>query len=561
MSTPLRICNLCLQFAVTYWIILSQQSIRADTWNWDPDPGSGSDLWSEANNWDAPNPQAPTPPVNDGTADITFFLSQAMGNSSHVDTAWAVHSLSFSSNMGRDLYGEQLTIGDGGINVQSNPGNFTQSIIIQNDIKLSASQSWIVGTSFSSFGSIDTNGFILSISTGPSNAMGAPSSISFTGAITGTGSLSFLGPGGGGNAVQLNGNQDNTYTGLSSVQYGLLELAKSGGAVAIPGNLTIGTGADPSPVSGQVRLLGEGQISNTSNLTVQRDGTFDLNGHSSSVATLAGSGVVTNNGSSESILYMNAGASVTSDFAGTLTDGSGTLRVDHNGAGTVLLSGNNTNSEVEVNGGGTLRVTGTNTAYLTVSNGRLEGTGSTSATLEAGPNNNTTVGTLAPGGEAIGALSAGALWIAQNGVLEIQLNTDNHTNDQILLTGGTNAFGHGADITPGINGGRGGALTLRDLGSAILPVGDTFTIVRQMGSAETFGNFDGLPEGATITAGNNSYEIHYHGGLSLEDIFLEVITPIPEPSTWGAAALALIAIGHSLSINWRRARQKRAIID
>lgn len=549
MHTHSRVSRVCLAFTIGGLVIFTLRNGRGDTWNWDP--GSNSDAWSDATNWDPPSPTASPIPANDGTADISFtFPSQFMGNLSHVDVAWSVHSLAFSSNLDRDLYGEELTIGDGGINVQSNPGGSSQPILIQNDVKLSASQTWTVSDNFTASGSIDTNGLALSISanpaSGPNNAFG----VFLTGAITGNGSVSFLGP--GGVPVQLSGDQSNTYSGLTTVNYGVLELAKTNNAVAIAGDLVIGVGSDPGAVSGIVRLLGEGQLASTSNLTLQKDGTFDLNGHSSSIATLSGSGLVTNNGSAESLLHVNPGVNATSTFGGTLADGSGTLRVAHDGGGIVVLSGNNTNREVDVNGGGTLRIAGTNTSYISVSNGRIEGTGSTSGTLEAGPNNSGSIGTLAPGGGNIGTLTAGALWIAQNGVLEIQLNSDNLTNDQIVLTGGTNPFGHGVDITSGSGGAATGALTLRDLGSTALAIGQTFTIVMQTGSSATVGSFDGLPEGADINVGSNTYAIHYHGGASMEDIFLEVVSPVPEPSTWVAAVLTAAVIGQRLLVKGRK---------
>src|SRR3954462_14862278 len=126
-----------------------------------------------------------------------------------------------------------------------------------------------------------------------------------------------------------------------------------------------------------------------------------------------------------------------------------------------------------------------------------------------------------------------------------------HSNDQIVLSGGTNVFGHGVDITPGSSGVAGGALTLQDLGSTALSIGDMFTIVLQMGTAQTVGTFDGLPEGATVSAGNNTYEIHYHGGTSMEDIFLEVVSPVPEPGTWAGALLAAGFAGYQFSVTRR----------
>ncbi|MGA2245946.1 MAG: autotransporter-associated beta strand repeat-containing protein [Verrucomicrobiota bacterium] len=57
------------------------------------------------------------------------------------------------------------------------------------------------------------------------------------GAVSGTGPFTEVGPG----AISLSGTSANTYTGGTFVNQGLLDLGKSGGLTAAPGNLSIGT--------------------------------------------------------------------------------------------------------------------------------------------------------------------------------------------------------------------------------------------------------------------------------------------------------------------------------
>ena len=78
------------------------------------------------------------------------------------------------------------------------------------------------------------------------------------------------------------------------------------------------------------------------------------------MASLAGSGTVTNNGLSPAIL--SAGDATTTTFSGTLTDGMSTLGFNKIGAGTMILSGSNTYSGITLVSVGTLQA-GSPTAF------------------------------------------------------------------------------------------------------------------------------------------------------------------------------------------------------
>jgi hypothetical protein len=60
-------------------------------------------------------------------------------------------------------------------------------------------------------------------------------------------------------------------------------------------------------------------------------------------------------------------------------------------------------------------------------------------------------------------------------------------------------------------------------------VGDHFEVIDNQGPFTFFGNFTGLPEGATFWSGGNEFQITYLGGTG-DDVVLTVVST-PEPST------------------------------
>ena len=88
----------------------------------------------------------------------------------------------------------------------------------------------------------------------------------------------------GSGTVAYTGTTYNTYTGLTTVAAnGTLQLDKTGGAFALEGNLQIGTGNDTLDTA---QLLASNQIVPTANVSIDSDGSFDLNGYSQTIENL-----------------------------------------------------------------------------------------------------------------------------------------------------------------------------------------------------------------------------------------------------------------------------------
>ena len=85
------------------------------------------------------------------------------------------------------------------------------------------------------------------------------------------------------------------------------------------------------------------------------NGTLDLNAMNITLNGLSGAGLITTGQAVDSTLWVGVNDQ-TSEFSGTIEDGSGTVRLVKIGAGTLTLSGENTYSDETIIAGGTLKL-------------------------------------------------------------------------------------------------------------------------------------------------------------------------------------------------------------
>jgi len=103
-----------------------------------------------------------------------------------------------------------------------------------------------------------------------------------SGVLSGTGASGLIK--GGNGRLQLAGAAANTYTGLTSVINGVLELAKPDGVNAVAGDLMIGDTVNI--VTARLFSGTSNQIADTATVTVTTNGTFSLAGSVETIATL-----------------------------------------------------------------------------------------------------------------------------------------------------------------------------------------------------------------------------------------------------------------------------------
>lgn len=180
---------------------------------------------------------------------------------------------------------------------------------------------------------------------------GGAGSTTYSGAISGTGTTFTKTDGG---TVTLAGTAANTFTGAAQVQDGTLVLAKTAGTNALgTTSVNIGDGVG-SAASAVLRLGAAHQIADNAALVFAADGRLDLNNLSETVGSIAGTGnILIGTGQ-----LVTGGTNASTTFGGTLTgtgllakEGSGTLTISSNlgydgnialNAGTLQFNANNT---------------------------------------------------------------------------------------------------------------------------------------------------------------------------------------------------------------------------
>ena len=190
---------------------------------------------------------------------------------------------------------------------------------------------------------------------------GNNSDTTYSGVLSGLGSFTKAGYG----TMTLAGSMSNTYAGETTVA-GTLILAKTGGAIAIPGNVFMGETGDGT--STFLILEGDNEIATSASVmtfsTPVAWAHFDLNGHQQTLAGLHSDpwavieGRWDNTGlDTDSQLTINNESD--SEFLGTIRDawtgtGTGKLKLVKTGSGTLTLAGAGTGLStggITVNGG------------------------------------------------------------------------------------------------------------------------------------------------------------------------------------------------------------------
>jgi fibronectin-binding autotransporter adhesin len=106
--------------------------------------------------------------------------------------------------------------------------------------------------------------------------------------------------------------------------------------------------------SGTLKAGAINTFSDNSDFTV--NSTLDLGGYSQSIGSLAGSGTVTDSASGTDVILTTDGDGNSSEFSGTLANGSGTLGLTVTGSGGLTLTGSDSYSGTTTIDGGTLQL-------------------------------------------------------------------------------------------------------------------------------------------------------------------------------------------------------------
>jgi fibronectin-binding autotransporter adhesin len=497
-----------------------------------------------------------TATINSGTLDIaaTFTTTRNFILGSATSTILVDPTLTFTANGVFSGTGTLNKTGTGtltlgGANTYTGATNISAGILKEGTANVITDTSAVtVATgatydlnSFSEIiGSLAGGGTVTSSAAGALTltAGGDNTSTSFSGVIqNGSGTLSFTKTGTG----TLTFTGANTYSGLTTVSAGILNIQNSGALGTTAGGTTVSSGATLQLQSG-VAIGAEPLTLNGTGI-----GGFGALRNISGNNSFAGTTTL----GSASTIYSDVGTL-------TLTGGivTGGFTTTFGGAGNISQSGviSGTGALVK-NGSGTVTLTGTNTftGSTTVSAGTLTAAGSS--------------------GSALGSTSS--ITVNSGGTLTLGANDQINNTAPITLAGGTFAKGNFSEGGAGSAGV--GALTLTAAGSQIdfgsgtvgvltfasfTPGAYTLTINNWTGTANTVGS------GSTdrlIFASDQSLNLSSFSFTGFAPGAMEIalvggyyeIVPVPEPSTWIVAAFVVVPVGFHLARRTRR-KPKRA---
>lgn len=304
--------------------------------------------------------------------------------------------------------GSWLTLGASGITVAADSKN----VLISHGITLAASQPWNVGT-----------GRILEVS-----------------GVINDGAAGFGLTKSGAGRLTLSGASSNTFTGVTTITGGVLFLNKSGGAMAIAGDIS----ASGNPAN--IELGASQQIADTSVITLNNGAKFQLNGFNETIAGLQTPGTgnslvqATESGSNAvSTLTVNNVAdyvfdgilrnssSGTGNVLSLVKSGTGTLAVLHSGtnAGGLNFTGTTTVEQ------GTLELRATGNGK-TITSWQSAVTVNANATLRLNHNQSA----LTPAAETLSRTIGGSGQVVKTGIGRVNLTALSTYSGITTLEGG-----------------------------------------------------------------------------------------------------------------------------
>jgi autotransporter-associated beta strand protein len=257
--------------------------------------------------------------------------------------------------------------------------------------------------------------------------------------------------------------------------------------------------------------------------------TFDGTGYTVGDTTLTLTGTGGN-------ITTNADATINAPLGGTV----GLTKL---GNSTLTLGGTSTYTGNTSVSAGTLLVNGTigsgsggGTQVTVGASGTLGGTGTIIGPSTTGTTAVTVNGTISAGSPST---AVGALAINNGTFAALTLNSTATFKEDIAGTGAGNF-----DVinVTGIVA-LGGTLQINELSGFHCKPGDSFLVINNDGTSDAIStHFSNAPNnGSIVTSGTDSYYVNYNGGDG-NDL---VLTCVPEPSTWIAAALAVLALGYT----------------
>ena len=327
-------------------------------------------------------------------------------------------------------------------------------------------------------------------------------------------------------AVNINTNVTvDAYRNLKFVTFnaGAGAFTFSGGQLALTnaGAITINAGVSATQTFNTSILL-----SSTNNSAASF-----LNNSTTVGANLVIGSVTGQQGNNKTTTLTLGGSNTGSNSVGPISDGSGggKVAVAKSGTGTWILSGTNTYTGTTQISGGTLLVNGSTASGsgVTVNNGgTLGGIGTVGGTVTVASGGTINAGASGRSGTSasVGKLTTGALTLTSGSIFHVDASGTSTTAwDQVASSGAT----------------LGGSTLQLTIGAGLnFTAGAQYRVIDNTSANAISGTFAGIVQGGTYNLSGYNFVASYTGGTGNDF----VLTAVPEPGTWAAAALSLLFV-------------------
>ena len=240
----------------------------------------------------------------------------------------------------------------------------------------------------------------------------------------------------------------------SSVLNAAASNAVNGGIQAFGYNSILNASAANAVRRGQISLAESASVqvhaadalTNNVAITFNSGGALELNGFSTAIGQISGSGNIRNTGAADAVLTVDTSVLGDSSFAGVIENGGpGTLSLVKTGAGTLKLRTGSYTGATLINGGRLIVDGWIGGSTFTVGNGTTLGGSGTVGTLNVGPG-----GRVSPG-NSIGTINvSGDLTFSPGSVYDVEVDPAGNSSDLIAATG--TAFLNDAVLHIGLSG-------------------------------------------------------------------------------------------------------------
>jgi autotransporter-associated beta strand protein len=504
----IKVFLLALVLSMSSLLMFAAPRALAATRTWD---GGGSDNnMTTAANWSSDT----APVAGDDLVFPANITKRTITNDFTAATSF--NSIAFSGTMTQDsnysISGNSMTLVAGIAN--SMTGSFSGGVVMANNLILNGTQTFNGGASYLSLtGTLNLGSNTLTIS--------GTGSISISGVISGSGGITKTGT----SDLILDG--DNTYTGATTLNAGVIAGGHVHSLGTAAGGTTVASGA------GLYLYKATGDVTYDEPLTLNGNGPNEFTGALTvGVSYGTGGGTVTPFPTSTFSGAITLGSNIsvsTGDRNGKITGpitGSHTISLLNSASGTFELASSSNGSStpngvltqavketkyeadspsttITVVQNETAIVTGTYGAVTVNVGGTLKGTGTMGNVYVAG--------TIAPG-LSPGCLSSGDLTLQPSAVYQFEL-------------GGTTACTQYDQIK--VTGGLAGTLNLVRYNNFKPVAGQKYVIISNDSNDPVSSTFAGLAQGATFTVDGYTFSISYTGGDG-NDVELTVTAAAPD---------------------------------